>query len=74
MHSDDLNDFPEQLKQAENLLRDRCSSFVIAVVYDEQVAWSMSGSAAAYGLVSRVKQMIEVNWDHEDRQDLEKEF
>jgi len=74
MHSDEVNDFPKQLDQAENLLRDRCSSFVIAVIYDNKVAWSMSGLSEGYGLLSRVQRKIEAAWDHEDHENLEKEF
>ena len=65
---------PKEFKEAENLLKDRCTTYVILAMYDDSVTWVMSNKTAGYGLLCRAKQQLEAVWDNEDTQDLDKEF
>ena len=67
-------DVPQELKEAEKLLGNRCSDFVIIINFDDRMSWVVSRKTNAYGLLCRVKQQIENSWDHEDMEDLDKEF
>ncbi len=62
------DNLPPQIKQAEGLLRDRCSQYLIAAVYDDRTIIMMSDRIGGHGLASKALLHIEHDWDQENFQ------
>jgi len=53
---------PVFLLEAEKILKDRCSDYMIVCIYDECVHSSYNNNISAYGMCELTKQEIEGEW------------
>lgn len=54
---------PKFLKDAEDLLADRCTDYLIVCCYDDKVIHTYNKSTSAFGMAELIKKDIEYEWE-----------